>query len=211
MFSHCCASPVDTGQERIPVMRVTMELPPSPSTHGVQEFIPHCYQLPTFCDGDTCASKERAEVRPAHTFANGSTYTGEWLGLVRHGYGKQVWPDGARYEGQWCHDMANGMGRFQHGDGDVYEGQWKNDKAEGLGKYTQLVLNDMLGWGGMWQDSVRQEDAQHGYGIETWPDGAKYLGLYENGLKAGKGCFTWVDESTYFGDFKDNDIAGHGM
>lgn len=22
----------------------------------------------------------------------------------------------------------------------------------------------------------RQEDAQHGYGIETWPDGAKYLG-----------------------------------
>eukprot|EP00434_Breviolum_minutum_P007238 symbB.v1.2.006388.t1/scaffold358.1/size381540/11 len=63
MLTYCCAAPTEHGQE----------------LHA------HCYQLPTCCDTyDDVASKERAEVRPAHTFANGSTYTGEWLGLGRH-------------------------------------------------------------------------------------------------------------------------------
>ena len=31
-----------------------------------------------------------SQARRAFTFANGSTYTGEWLGLVRHGYGQQA-------------------------------------------------------------------------------------------------------------------------
>ena len=33
------------------------------------------------------------------TFPSGIMYQGEWHGVLKHGYGVQIWPDGARYEG----------------------------------------------------------------------------------------------------------------
>ena len=35
-----------------------------------------------------------------YTFKTGATYTGQWIGGFRDGFGVQVWPDGARYEGK---------------------------------------------------------------------------------------------------------------
>jgi len=29
--------------------------------------------------------------------------------------------------------------------------------------------------------------------VETWADGAKYEGNYENGMKHGRGRFYWID------------------
>ena len=43
-----------------------------------------------------------------------------------------------------------------------------------------------------------------------WPDGAKYEGEYNNGMKHGKGTFHWADGSIYKGDFADNHIDGEG-
>ena len=40
------------------------------------------------------------EERPTYTFKTGATYTGQWIGGFRDGYGEQVWPDGARYQGK---------------------------------------------------------------------------------------------------------------
>ena len=34
-----------------------------------------------------------------YTFKTGATYSGQWIGGFRDGFGVQVWPDGARYEG----------------------------------------------------------------------------------------------------------------
>jgi hypothetical protein len=39
------------------------------------------------------------QIRPLFTFPGGATYTGEWVGDNREGYGIQLWPDGAKYEG----------------------------------------------------------------------------------------------------------------
>lgn len=120
--------------------------------HADQEFendllLPQCRASLQVCAAYSNAGGDKfeAQVRPQHTFANGSTYTGDWLGLVRHGSGVQVWPDGARYEGQWQHDMANGIGRFEHCDGDVYEGEWKNDKANGRGIYMHASGSTYIG------------------------------------------------------------------
>ena len=49
---------------------------------------------------------------------------------------------------------------------------------------------------GEWKD-----DKQHGKGIETWPDGAKYEGSYAEGKKHGRGTLTFADGSIYTGDF----------
>ena len=44
----------------------------------------------------------KREERPTYTFKTGATYTGQWIGGFRDGYGVQVWPDGARYEGKFA-------------------------------------------------------------------------------------------------------------
>ena len=48
--------------------------------------------------------EERGEVH----FKDGATYTGQWLGNMKHGYGVQVWKDGAKYEGYWKDNKAHG-------------------------------------------------------------------------------------------------------
>ena len=50
------------------------------------------------------------------------------------------------------------------------------------------------------------EDKQHGYGIETWMDDAKYEGNYDNGRKHGIGTFIWADGSKFIGEFYSNNI-----
>lgn len=43
---------------------------------------------------------------------------------MRHGWGKQIWPDQSVYEGEWVNDKACGRGKLIHADGDIYEGEW---------------------------------------------------------------------------------------
>ena len=47
--------------------------------------------------------------------------------------------------------------------------------------------------------------------METWPDGARYEGSYENGQKNGRGKFSWADGSKYEGNFRNNNIDGFGI
>ena len=56
-----------------------------------------------------------------------------------------------------------------------------------------------------------KEDMQHGKGVETWADGAKYDGDYVRGNKEGKGKFFWADGSVFEGEFKNNNIEGTGF
>jgi len=43
------------------------------------------------------------------------------------------------------------------------------------------------------------DDKQHGHGTESWPDGARYEGNYEDGKKEGMGKLTFADGSFYQG------------
>eukprot|EP00831_Metopus_contortus_P048901 TRINITY_DN4008_c0_g1_i1.p3 TRINITY_DN4008_c0_g1~~TRINITY_DN4008_c0_g1_i1.p3 ORF type:complete len:113 (+),score=18.03 TRINITY_DN4008_c0_g1_i1:108-446(+) len=55
-----------------------------------------------------------------------------------------------------------------------------------------------------------KNDLQHGYGIESWGDGARYEGYYADGKKEGTGVFKWSDGSEYSGEFYNNNIQGRG-
>ena len=68
---------------------------------------------------------------------------------IKHGQGKQIWPDGSMYEGWWVENKANGKGRLIHADGDVYDGDWKSDKAHGKGVYCHL---DGARYEGDWEE-----------------------------------------------------------
>ncbi|CAI2360396.1 unnamed protein product [Moneuplotes crassus] len=150
-------------------------------------------------------SKKRShkrEHRETSILNFGATYTGEWIGSQRDGYGVQVWRNGAKYEGTWLDDKAYGFGTLYHDDGDVYEGEWKDDKAWGEGKYTH---SNGATYEGKWKD-----DKQHGHGEENWPDGARYKGKYCGGKKEGKGKLFFADGSIFKGEFANNEINGEG-
>lgn len=45
---------------------------------------------------------------------------------------------------------------------------------------------------------------QNGHGVETWAEGAKYIGEYVMSKKQGKGKYIWADGSSYDGEWLDN-------
>lgn len=93
----------------------------------------------------------KREKRPPYTYKTGATYTGEWRGGFRDGFGEQEWPDGAKYIGEWKDNRAHGKGRFIHTDGDIYDGSWANDKANGFGTYNHV---NGAKYEGAWKDDL---------------------------------------------------------
>ena len=61
------------------------------------------------------------------TYADGSTYAGDWRDAVRHGKGIMKYVDG-RYTGEWKDDQRNGHGTYVYDDGTTYTGDWKDDE-----------------------------------------------------------------------------------
>ena len=54
------------------------------------------------------------------------------------------------------------------------------------------------------------KDGYPTYGTETFPDGARYRGTYENGIFHGKGSITYPDRGRYIGEFKNGRPNGYG-
>ena len=52
------------------------------------------------------------------------------------------------------------------------------------------------------------EKVLHNFGVECWPDGAKYDGEYLFGKKCGFGVYIWTDKSKYTGNWKNNTLDG---
>ncbi|KAL4447927.1 hypothetical protein ABPG75_005146 [Micractinium tetrahymenae] len=68
--------------------------------------------------------------------ADGGTYRGEWLGMLKQGYGVYAYPSGARYEGEWRNNAKEGRGVYHFPKGGVYEGEWRGGRMEGVGVRT---------------------------------------------------------------------------
>ena len=62
------------------------------------------------------------------TYADGSTYTGEWRDDVRHGQGTGTYTDGGTYSGQWKDGEPNGQGTYTYANGRTYTGAFKDGK-----------------------------------------------------------------------------------
>merc|ERR1719313_2250566 len=101
-----------------------------------------CQNDPAQDDGAVAVIEPRGEVssgqtsRGALTLANGSVYTGQWVGNDLNGDGVLVAKDGARYEGQWLKDVPNGRMRLTKASGATYEGDWRQGKFHGVGEYV---------------------------------------------------------------------------
>lgn len=134
-------------------------------------------------------------------FANGHTYTGEWVDDMATGEGVFVWNNGDQYKGQLKYGQRHGKGSYYFVNGDTYIGDWIEDKKDGygtaslgLGKYEGEFKNDKM----------------HGKGAFYFTNGDTYLGSWIDDKQEGEGIFSWANGDKYEGDFKAGKLHGKG-
>ena len=122
-------------------------------------------------------------------YASLSTYEGEWLAGLKHGYGVQEYGTfskwaGEKYEGYWKDDKRHGQGKYTWTDGGIYEGLY--EKGEKLkGKHTYGSKSE---WAGDWYQGDFKKDDRHGYGryyLSKWD--ITYKGTFKDNLMDGEG------------------------
>jgi hypothetical protein len=70
-------------------------------------------------------------------WADGATYTGEWYGLHRQGWGKMEFANGLVWEGNYERDLRHGDGTLTWTDtGDCFKGTWFHGGRRGSGVFT---------------------------------------------------------------------------
>jgi hypothetical protein len=71
-----------------------------------------------------------------YTWADGSTYSGEWFEGTKHGQGRYVYANGDTYEGTYKQGRKQGFGTATWANGARYQGQWHAGREHGQGRYT---------------------------------------------------------------------------
>ena len=56
-----------------------------------------------------------------------------------------------------------------------------------------------------------ENNIRHGRGIQIWPDGAKYIGYWQNGKACGKGKLYHSDGDIYEGEWSNDKPNGYGV
>jgi hypothetical protein len=87
----------------------------------------HCWLsgVYTWADGSTYSGEwfdGLKQGRGLYVYANGDIYEGGYHQGVKHGYGSASWSNGSRYVGQWHAGREHGQGRYTTGDGQCYTG-----------------------------------------------------------------------------------------
>merc|ERR1719468_676777 len=71
--------------------------------------------------------KNDHRVYGEENYGNGSSYEGQYLNDIRHGYGKLTYADNRIYEGEFIDNFKHGKGKMTFANGCVFVGEWKND------------------------------------------------------------------------------------
>ena len=72
-------------------------------------------------------------------YADGDTYTGQFLKNRKHGKGIMKFANGDEYSGMFADNNFNGQGTLKFATGEKYTGEWKNSRCHGRGT---LVFTD---------------------------------------------------------------------
>ena len=142
-----------------------------------------------------------------YSFADHSTYEGEWKEGKRTGKGifiyssKTEWSKD-KYEGEFVDGSRNGKGVYTHATGEVIEGEFKDGQPSGYAVYTWT--NGKIYEGRFIDGEIS------GMGILTTKEKEKYIGQFEKGKLQGKGIYI-KSTTQYEGDFVDSKFNGKGI
>jgi hypothetical protein len=121
-------------------------------------------------------------------------------------FGVLLYEDGTIYSGYFSNLQNSNNnakpdkhGKITHISGETYQGEISLSRITGYGTFVNFAAAEYKGY---WQN-----ETQHGYGIESWNDGSKFTGLFDEGKKI-LGIYNWKDGSYYEGEFLDNNFNG---
>ncbi|MFM6993325.1 MAG: caspase family protein [Rhodoferax sp.] len=149
------------------------------------------------------AAPARSRTATPMRIANGDSYEGDLLGIVRDGQGTYVFANGDRYEGQFVNNQFHGKGRQTFANGDVFEGDFVNSVKTGQGKY--IYVNGDRYEGGF------QDNLLHGKGVHTFKSGDVYEGEFLRGDKVGRGFYRFANGDRFEGNFVNSQFNGKGL
>jgi hypothetical protein len=114
---------------------------------------------------------------------NQAYYCGGWLGMFPEGTGYCIFSDGSYYEGNFSSgDTDDKDGYLILPNGASYRGEVRRSVIEGEGEMRQNIGQEKsYSYKGNWLAGK-----PHGFGIEEYGDGSKYVGFFEAGVKR---CF----------------------
>jgi len=149
------------------------------------------------------AAKNTSELPGGSLAKDGGVYAGEVMSGMRHGRGKQNYPNGDVYVGCFKEDKRGGIGRLTlSGDAGSYLGEWDNDERNGKGSWTYPNKDVYVG---TWKDGLRS-----GEGRLVMSTGAWYKGEFKNDMYHGKGQMQFENKDTYDGQFVEGKMHGPG-
>jgi len=131
------------------------------------------------------------------TLSDGTKYDARWKSDERHGEGKEACPDGTTFVGHYVSGMRHGNGVMTWPEGSKYSGKFERGRANGEG---ELLRTDGSVYRGQFS-----EDCMSGEGRMQWRDGVEYVGQFNANKREGFGKMTWTSGrwQKYIGQWKD--------
>lgn len=90
--------------------------------------------------------------------ADGGTYVGQWVKDLRHGQGRQTYPNGSTYDGSWFENKRVGMGSFS--DSKVgTQGLFQQPPGAEHGHFLHILTRGTFCTGALLQRALRPRQA----------------------------------------------------
>ncbi len=86
----------------------------------------------TWADGSTYSGEWFEGLKQGqglYVYANGDTFEGGYKQGRKQGFGAATWTNGARYQGEWHAGLQHGQGRYTKADGQCYTGTFEHVRA----------------------------------------------------------------------------------
>jgi hypothetical protein len=93
-------------------------------------------------------------------YDDGSSYKGNFVNGLYHGYGMLFWADGTIYDGDFANGYFHGEGTLTWPNGNIYKGEFRNNLQNG---YGEMIWPDGTMFKGTFKDGNYTEDGEWVY------------------------------------------------
>eukprot|EP01102_Stenamoeba_stenopodia_P015186 TRINITY_DN5152_c0_g1_i2.p1 TRINITY_DN5152_c0_g1~~TRINITY_DN5152_c0_g1_i2.p1 ORF type:complete len:636 (+),score=84.47 TRINITY_DN5152_c0_g1_i2:330-2237(+) len=145
----------------------------------------------------------------SHKDADGTSYTGQFLGLLYDGQGTLIYKSKKnptvekRYKGNFKLGKKDGQGELKDSKG-TYAGVFVAGKRHGKGRFT--TTDKKVVFEGEFYKGVIK-----GKGKIIWEDKSSFEGDFVDGLPDGKGVWTFANGDRYEGEVNKGKMHGEGV
>ena len=171
----------------------------------------------TYADGGKYVGEWKDDLKNGQgiiTRSNGSKYVGEYKDGNLHGQGiytfeiesNWIYPSIEKYIGNLNHAKRHGQGIMTRTDGSQYIGEYEDDLFHGLGTY---IFSNGAIYMGEWKNGQQHGQGTYFFpkeGTLEYPDGAKYIGDFEDNKFHGFGTLIYTDGCEDVGEWENGEF-----